>query len=115
MECKQRMCQYCGIKSAKFYCSTCPTQPGLHAPLAASKEKFGAAVWPCFAAFHNEGSRQHCKLDCKAFDQPFLMDPAVAAISNGNNKRQEQHPGQMSAFASAMIALPLTKKPKKGR
>jgi hypothetical protein len=43
------------------------------------------------------------------------MDPAVAAISNGNNKRQEQHPGQMSAFASAMIALPLTKKPKKGR
>jgi hypothetical protein len=100
-------CQYCGENNATTRCFTCPpmadgNQPGLHAPPASGKEKFGAANWPCFDRYHDAAHRYHCKRDCAGLS--FTMDPDVARMRAANKKRIAGPATSTSSFAALMSA-----------
>ena len=50
--------------------------------------------------------------DCVALEQPFLIDPVVAAIQAGTKKRKRAS-AKTSEFGQAMIALAPAKTSKK--
>ena len=107
MDSQRCRCQYCGENNATTRCFTCPpmadgNQPGLHAPPASGKEKFGAANWPCFDRYHDAAHRYHCKRDCAGLS--FTMDPDVARMRAANKKRIAGPATSTSSFAALMSA-----------
>ena len=95
-------CRFCGNRTARSMCLTCPDRPALHHPRTTNGQAPNVE-WPCSRLYHDQSfEAKWCHSDSKGASAEFNAHPQVTAL--GKKQAVRNKPNKSKAASPYIFA-----------